>query len=149
MSRAPCTDAGEIGVTSSYGTHGAEYRTEIESFARIRKAEQALLEKLKALPPERRAEVEDFVDFLKAREERTRDEAAKRSYGAAGNGPRHFIVERKDGLIAEYGDVGDGVSGDALVESGLRDDRFWHGVGLLSHIGNADSIRSAPEAASR
>lgn len=41
-------------------------------------AEKALLEKLKALPPERRAEVEDFVDFLKAREERTRDEAAKR-----------------------------------------------------------------------
>ncbi len=41
-------------------------------------AEKALLEKLKALPPERRAEVEDFVDFLKAREERTRDEATKR-----------------------------------------------------------------------
>ena len=41
-------------------------------------AEKALLEKLKALPPERRAEVEDFVDFLKAREERTRDEAAQR-----------------------------------------------------------------------
>lgn len=41
-------------------------------------AEKALLEKLKALPPERRAEVEDFVDFLKAREERTRDDAAKR-----------------------------------------------------------------------
>ena len=29
--------------------------------------EQALLEKLKALPPERVAEVEDFVDFLRAR----------------------------------------------------------------------------------
>jgi hypothetical protein len=41
-------------------------------------AEQALLEKLKALPAARRAEVEDFVDFLKAREERARDEAAKR-----------------------------------------------------------------------
>lgn len=40
--------------------------------------EQTLLEKLKALPPERRAEVEDFVDFLKAREERVRDEAARR-----------------------------------------------------------------------
>lgn len=45
-------------------------------------AEKTLLEKLKALPPERRAEVEDFVDFLKAREERTRDEAARR-LGAA------------------------------------------------------------------
>ncbi|MGH8286079.1 MAG: hypothetical protein ACRETT_09965, partial [Steroidobacteraceae bacterium] len=32
--------------------------------------------------PARRAEVEDFVDFLKAREERTRDEAAQR-LGAA------------------------------------------------------------------
>ena len=30
-------------------------------------AEQ-LIEKLKALPPERRAEVEDFVDFLQSRE---------------------------------------------------------------------------------
>ncbi len=41
-------------------------------------AEKTLLEKLQALPPERRAEVEDFVDFLKAREERGRDEAARR-----------------------------------------------------------------------
>lgn len=41
-------------------------------------AEKALLEKLKALSPARRAEVEDFVDFLKAREERSRDEAARR-----------------------------------------------------------------------
>jgi uncharacterized protein DUF2281 len=31
-------------------------------------AEQVLLEKLKALPPERRAEVEDFIDFLQNRE---------------------------------------------------------------------------------
>jgi hypothetical protein len=31
-------------------------------------AEQVLLEKLKALPPERRAEVEDFIDFLQSRE---------------------------------------------------------------------------------
>ena len=30
---------------------------------------QALLEKLKALPPQRLAEVEDFVDFLRSREE--------------------------------------------------------------------------------
>ncbi|MGP1675750.1 MAG: DUF2281 domain-containing protein [Burkholderiales bacterium] len=29
--------------------------------------EQALLDKLKQLPPERVAEVEDFVDFLRAR----------------------------------------------------------------------------------
>lgn len=37
-----------------------------------------LLEKLKSLPPARLAEVEDFVDFLRAREERTRDEASQR-----------------------------------------------------------------------
>jgi hypothetical protein len=31
-------------------------------------AEQVLLEKLRALPPQRRAEVEDFIDFLQNRE---------------------------------------------------------------------------------
>ncbi len=36
---------------------------------------QSLLDKIKTLPPQRRAEVEDFVDFLKARE---RAEAAAR-----------------------------------------------------------------------
>lgn len=30
---------------------------------------QVLLKKLKALPPQRRAEVEDFIDFLSARDE--------------------------------------------------------------------------------
>jgi hypothetical protein len=39
---------------------------------------QVLLEKLKALPAERRAEVEDFVDFLQAREDSTRRAAAQR-----------------------------------------------------------------------
>jgi Protein of unknown function (DUF2281) len=39
---------------------------------------EALIEKLKSLPPEQRAEVEDFVDFLKARKERARDAAAQR-----------------------------------------------------------------------
>ena len=40
--------------------------------------EQVILEKLKSLPPERVAEVEDFVDFLRARNEErsaTRDAA--------------------------------------------------------------------------
>jgi hypothetical protein len=41
-------------------------------------AEKTLLEKLKSLTPARLAEVEDFVDFLKAREERSRDEASPR-----------------------------------------------------------------------
>ena len=31
--------------------------------------EQALIEKMKQLPPQRLAEVEDFVDFLRARED--------------------------------------------------------------------------------
>jgi hypothetical protein len=39
---------------------------------------EALMEKLKSLPPEQRAEAEDFVDFLNARKERARDAAAQR-----------------------------------------------------------------------
>jgi len=31
-------------------------------------AEKVLIEKLKALPPDRRAQVEDFIDFLQNRE---------------------------------------------------------------------------------
>jgi hypothetical protein len=41
-------------------------------------AVEALIEKLKSLPPKQREEVEDFVDFLKARKERARDEASQR-----------------------------------------------------------------------
>lgn len=41
-------------------------------------AVEALIEKLKSLPPAQRAEVEDFVDFLKARKERARDAASRR-----------------------------------------------------------------------
>lgn len=41
-------------------------------------AVEALIEKPKSLPPEQRAEVEDFVDFLKARKERARDAATQR-----------------------------------------------------------------------
>jgi hypothetical protein len=40
--------------------------------------DQVLFDKLKSLPPQRRAEVEDFVDFLKNREERDRTDAATR-----------------------------------------------------------------------
>lgn len=35
-------------------------------------AEQALIDKIKQLPPRRMAEVEDFVDFLRAREDEQR-----------------------------------------------------------------------------
>ena len=41
-------------------------------------AVEALIERVKSLPPEQRAEVEDFVDFLKSRKERARDAAAQR-----------------------------------------------------------------------
>ena len=37
-----------------------------------------LLEKLKSLPPQRLSEVEDFVDFLKGRDERARAAASHR-----------------------------------------------------------------------
>ena len=47
-------------------------------------SEQALIEKLRRLPPERLAEVEDFVDFLRAREEdRAMAQAAAQSSSAA------------------------------------------------------------------
>lgn len=44
-------------------------------------AEQLLIEKVMALPPERRAEVEDFVDFLQGRvtEQRLVEEVTKSS----------------------------------------------------------------------
>lgn len=42
------------------------------------RTDEALIEKVKSLPPQQRAEVEDFVDFLKTRQERARDEAAQR-----------------------------------------------------------------------
>lgn len=44
-------------------------------------SEQALLEKIKQLPPRRLAEVEDFVDFLRARdaEQRLTNAAARAS----------------------------------------------------------------------
>ena len=42
------------------------------------RTDQALIEKLNSLAPQQRAEVEDFVDFLKARRERDRDDAARR-----------------------------------------------------------------------
>ncbi len=40
--------------------------------------DQTLIEKLNALPPQRRAEVEDFVDFLSVRAIEDRNEAAQR-----------------------------------------------------------------------
>lgn len=42
------------------------------------RVDEALIEKLQSLPPQQRAEVEDFIDFLKARQERVRNDAARR-----------------------------------------------------------------------
>jgi hypothetical protein len=42
------------------------------------RVDEALIEKLQSLPLQQRAEVEDFIDFLKARQERVRNEAARR-----------------------------------------------------------------------
>lgn len=40
--------------------------------------DEALIEKLKSLPRQQCAKVEDFVDFLQTRQEPARDEAAQR-----------------------------------------------------------------------
>jgi hypothetical protein len=42
------------------------------------RVDEALIAKLQSLPPQQRAEVEDFIDFLKARQERLPNEAALR-----------------------------------------------------------------------
>ncbi len=42
------------------------------------RVDEALIEKLQSLPPQQRAEVEDFIDFLKARQDRVRSDAARR-----------------------------------------------------------------------
>ncbi len=41
--------------------------------------EQVLIEKIKQLPPQRMAEVEDFVDFLRAKEAREEDQRLTQS----------------------------------------------------------------------
>lgn len=45
---------------------------ESEGVDAVNPLDQALLDKIKQLPPQRMAEVEDFVDFLRAREEAER-----------------------------------------------------------------------------
>ena len=75
-----CLDGNQLKlVAGTYGSNGAEYRTELESYARIK------------------------------------------SYGTAGTGPAYFIVEFKDGTIAEYGN-----SSDTRIESvGSATARSW------------------------
>ncbi len=62
-------------------------------------SEQALLEKLKSLPPERIAEVEDFVDFLRARADaqsltRAAYEAAEPAFKSVWDNPGDAAYDR-------------------------------------------------------
>lgn len=57
------------------------------------RTEHALIEKLKSLPPERIAEVEDFVDFLRSREG---ERALVRSAGAAAQGALAKVWDNPD-----------------------------------------------------
>jgi hypothetical protein len=61
--------------------------------------ESALIEKLEQLPPQRRAEVEDFIDFLRSREEAgglTRDatDAATPSFAKVWDNDEDAVYDR-------------------------------------------------------
>jgi hypothetical protein len=55
-----------------------EGRTNLRSRAEFDVISEELIEKIKSLPPERVAEVEDFVDFIAQRDERRLVQAASR-----------------------------------------------------------------------
>ncbi|HLF11765.1 MAG TPA: toxin-antitoxin system, antitoxin component, Xre family protein [Gammaproteobacteria bacterium] len=59
--------------------------------------DQVLIEKLKSLPPQRRAEVEDFVDFLRGRET---DQHLARAAAQASEPPFKSVWDNPDD--AEY-----------------------------------------------
>ena len=58
---------------------------------------QALIEKIQALPPERLVEVEDFVDFIRLREQQralTRDAAASApAFAEVWNNPEDDVYD--------------------------------------------------------
>ncbi|BAO29860.1 DUF2281 domain-containing protein [Sulfuritalea hydrogenivorans] len=61
--------------------------------------EQVLIEKLKQLPPQRLAEVEDFVDFLRTREDEQRltqaaAKVAEESFAAVWNNDEDAAYDR-------------------------------------------------------
>jgi len=99
-----CLDGQRLVVVNGrpYGSAGAEYRTEIETHARVR------------------------------------------SYGTAGTGPQHFIVERADGLIAEYG-----VTADARLDWAGRFAAPWAWLlnRLKDRAGNVIDYRYAEDGA--
>ena len=59
--------------------------------------EQVLIDKIKQLPPQRLAEVEDFVDFL-----RTRDDAQRLTHAAAKVGEASFAAVWNNDEDAAY-----------------------------------------------
>lgn len=61
--------------------------------------EQVLIEKIKQLPPQRLAEVEDFIDFLRTREDEQRltqaaTKAAEASFTAVWNNDEDAAYDR-------------------------------------------------------
>lgn len=62
-------------------------------------SEKALIEKIKQLPPQRMAEVEDFVDFLRAREgeqhlTRAATQASEPSFAAVWDNEDDAVYDR-------------------------------------------------------
>ena len=60
---------------------------------------QILLDKLNTLTPERRAEVEDFIDFLKSRDQdryltRSAAQVAERSFAGVWDNPDDAVYDR-------------------------------------------------------
>jgi hypothetical protein len=63
------------------------------------RAEEALIERIKALPPERRAQVEDFVNFLAAQERRR--EAAEALRAMWEKPPQEELTPEIEQMIVE------------------------------------------------
>jgi Protein of unknown function (DUF2281) len=62
-------------------------------------SEQNLIEKIKQLPPQRKAEVEDFVDFLRAREDEqslttAAAQTSQASFAAVWNNDEDAVYDR-------------------------------------------------------
>ena len=62
--------------------------------------DQALFDKIKQLPPQRMAEVEDFVDFLRAREDENR--------------PTHAAAKASEASFAQVWDNDDDAAYDRM-----------------------------------
>ncbi len=92
-----CLDGQRLIVVNGqpYGAAGAEYRTEIESFSRIR------------------------------------------SWGSAGSGPAHFVLEAPDGRVLEYGATADSrIDGQAVQGNGTITAHSWALNRIRDRLGN-------------